>query len=61
MRQAYAGIFKIAKANGTKISVNAYTPFLIVDGVGYRTKYDPCEELHVTYLNGDAYYGFKVE
>ena len=31
--------------DGTTRTVTAFSPFLIVDGVGYRTEYGPCEEL----------------
>lgn len=41
-----AVIFTITKTNGTQITVNAYNPFIIIDGVGYKTKYEPCEELN---------------
>lgn len=45
----YAGqaiIYTITKTDGTILTVNAYNPFLIIDSVGYRTKYEPCEELN---------------
>lgn len=45
----YAGqavIYTISKTDGTTLTVNAYNPFLIIDGVGYKTKYGPCEELN---------------
>lgn len=45
----YAGqavIYTITKMDGTTLTVNAYNPFLIIDGVGYKTKYEPCEELN---------------
>ncbi len=34
-----------ALADGTERTVYAYNPFLIIDGIGYRTKYKPCEAL----------------
>lgn len=40
-----AVIYTIAKKDGTQSVVQAYNPFLIIDGVGYKTKYEPCEEL----------------
>lgn len=40
-----AVVFKITKTDGTVIEINAYNPFLIIDGVGYKTKYKPCEQL----------------
>ena len=45
----YAGqavIFIIAKTDGSKITINAYNRFIIIDGSGYRTKYEPCEKLN---------------
>ena len=41
-----AVIYTITKADGTILTVNAYNPFLIIDGVGYKTKYEPCQELN---------------
>lgn len=40
-----AVVFKITKTDGTMIEINAYSPFLIINGVGYKTKYGPCEQL----------------
>lgn len=39
-------VFTLALADGTQLEVTAYNPFLIIDGVGYRTKYEPCEALN---------------
>ena len=39
-------IYTIVKTDGTQITVNACNPFLVIDGVGYKTKYEPCEELN---------------
>lgn len=44
----YAGqtvIFNLIMADGTEKSITAFYPFLIIDGIGYRTKYEPCEAL----------------
>lgn len=41
-----AVIYKITKNDGTAIEVQAYNPFLIIDGVGYTTKYEPCQKLN---------------
>lgn len=49
-----AVIFTIAKTDGTQISINAYNPFIIIDGTGYKTKYKPCEELSSLANNLDA-------
>ena len=40
-----AVIYTITKTDGTQIVVQAYNPFLIINGTGYKTKYEPCEEL----------------
>lgn len=44
----YAGqgvIFTLHLADGSTAEVAAYNPFLVIDGAGYRTKYEPCEAL----------------
>lgn len=41
-----AVIYSITKTDGSKITVNAYNPFIIFDGMGYKAKYEPCEELN---------------
>lgn len=41
-----AVIFTLTKTDGTQLRVQAYNPFIVIDGVGYRTKYGPCEELN---------------
>ena len=38
--------FVITKTDGSKIEIIDYNPFIVIDGVGYRTKYEPCEELN---------------
>ncbi|WP_343208582.1 hypothetical protein [Anaerolentibacter hominis] len=38
-------VFTIRKTDGTQVTVIAYNPFLVIDGVGYRTKYGPCQDL----------------
>lgn len=38
--------FTLAMADGTETQVMAYNPFLVIDGVGYRTEYEPCEALN---------------
>lgn len=45
----YAGqgvIFTITMTDGTKYSIMGYNPFVVIDGVGYRTKQEPCEQLN---------------
>lgn len=40
-----AVIFTILLTDGKELVVNAYNPFIVIDGVGYKTKYEPCERL----------------
>ena len=45
----YAGqtcIFTVIKTDGTVLEVAAFNPFIIINGVGYRCKYEPCEALN---------------
>ncbi|WP_418667960.1 hypothetical protein [Allofournierella sp.] len=45
----YAGqavTFAITLADGTQTEIMAYNPFLVIDGVGYKTQYGPCEALN---------------
>lgn len=37
--------FTLTMADGSQEEITAYSPFLIVNGAGYRTKYGPCEQL----------------
>lgn len=39
-------LFTLTLADGSRTTVQDYNPFLIVDGVGRRTKYEPCEALN---------------
>ena len=39
-------VFTLTLSDGSQTTVQAYNPFLIVDGVGWRTKYGPCEALN---------------
>lgn len=39
-------LFTVALRDGTVAEVGAYNPFLIIDGTGYRTAYEPCEALN---------------
>lgn len=41
-----AVIFTLTKTDGTLLRVQAYNPFIVIDNVGYRTKYGPCEDLN---------------
>lgn len=38
--------FTLTTADGDTATIAAYNPFIIIDGIGYRTEYDPCEELN---------------
>ena len=38
--------FTLNKATDEIIEVSAYNPHLIIDGQGYRTEYQPCENLN---------------
>lgn len=45
----YAGqgvFFTLTMTDGTRSEVIAFSPFLIIDGAGYRTKHRPCEALN---------------
>ena len=45
----YAGqmvSFDITKVNGETLKIQAYNPVIIINGVGYKTKYEPCEALN---------------
>lgn len=44
-------IFDLTLSDGKKQTVNAYNPFLVIDGVGYKTSYESCAEL-ADYANG---------
>lgn len=43
-------IFTLTMSDGTQTQIMAYNPFLVIDGVGYRIKYEPCEALN-SYAN----------
>ena len=38
--------FAVTFADGTETVVTDYNPFLIIDGTGWRTAYEPCEALN---------------
>ena len=38
-------IFTITKTDGTQVEINALNLFVVIDGVGYKCKYKPCEKL----------------
>ena len=37
---------QLTMSDGTQTDITAYNPFLIIDGIGYRTEYEPCEALN---------------
>lgn len=39
--------FELELTDGSAKTVVAYNPFIIIDGIGYKTEYEPCEELNV--------------
>ncbi len=45
----YAGqgvTFTLTMSDSTQTQIMAYNPFLVIDGIGYKTKYEPCETLN---------------
>lgn len=49
----YAGqavIFTLAMADGSQEEIMAYNPFVVINGTGYKIKYEPCEKLN-SYAN----------
>ena len=38
--------FTLTMTDGSTVLVQVYNPFFIIDGVGYRTAYEPCEALN---------------
>lgn len=38
--------FSLTMADSTETRVMAYNPFLVIDGTGWRTAYEPCEALN---------------
>ena len=47
----YAGqavIFTLSLADGSQVEIIAYNPFIIIDGIGYKCKYEPCDCLLYT-------------
>lgn len=39
-------IFTLSLSDGTQTEAMAYNPFFVIDGVGYKTKYEPCQALN---------------
>ena len=38
-------IFTLKLSDGSQTEIMAYNPFFVIDGVGYKTKYEPCQAL----------------
>ena len=38
--------FTLTMTDGTQMKVMAYNPFIVINGTGYKTKYEPCEKLN---------------
>lgn len=43
--------FTLTLSDGAQMEIMAYNPFLVINGTGYKTKYEPCEKLN-NYANG---------
>ncbi len=41
-----AVIFTLTMSDGTQIEIMEYNPFIVINGLGYKTKYEPCEALN---------------
>ena len=41
-----AVIFTLTMADGSQEEIMAYNPFIVINGTGYKTKYEPCEKLN---------------
>jgi len=46
-----AVVFSVTVLDGSQMEVTAYNPLVIIDGVGYKCKYEPCEKLN-SFANG---------
>lgn len=44
-------IFTLSLADGSQVEIIEFNPFIIIDGTGYKCKYEPCEALN-NYANG---------
>ena len=38
-------LFTLTMADGAQEKITAFNPFVIINGVGYKAKYEPCERL----------------
>ena len=37
--------FTLTMADGSQVELTAFSPFVIINGTGYRAEYEPCERL----------------
>lgn len=45
----YAGqsvVYTLKMKDSSEMVIGEYNPFIIINGLGYKTKYEPCEELN---------------
>ena len=45
-----AAVFTLSLSDGTQKEIMAFNPFLVIDKVGYKTKYEPCKAMN-SYAN----------
>ena len=45
-----AAVFTITMRDGTVMKITEFTPFVIIDGIAYKAKYEPCQALN-SYAN----------
>ena len=38
--------FTLTMSDDTQMKIMAYNPFIVINGIGYKTKYEPCETLN---------------
>lgn len=41
-----AVIFTLTMFDGSQEEIMVYSPFVVINGTGYKTKYEPCEKLN---------------
>ena len=41
-----AVIFTLTMTDGSQEEITAYNPFVVINGTGYKAKYEPCEKLN---------------
>ena len=45
-----AAVFTLSMRDGTVVEITEYALFVIIDGVGYKAEYEPCQALN-SYAN----------